>query len=424
MLVITLLIISGCLYKSQKQIEEENLLKEVGWNQTKYEEYSDFYVYLANNTDCRYKICRANPENLLFELEEKLDKIPQWENEFEKTWYLVFSNFQKGYKSQSSTNNTIADRYFKNSYEYCQKIAGWNPLAAKAEAIKHKKNKNVLNVGQERTYKTIQSAIDAAKEWDIISVDEGTYFENIVLKKNNILLVGINKNNTIIDGKGSGSVIDMSFAGGVIVSGFTIRNSGRSETDNVGMKFDSSYVNKINAGIKFNSSYSNIITNNIILNNAVGVSIYMSHENIVSGNDLESNNKYGVFILSSNQNEIYNNSIKNNKVGISANGASNNKIHSNNFIGNMEQAYDDSIHNSWSKPRSGNYWSDYNGSSDRYIIPGVNDKYISVSDPFPLSNAFIIKYEPIQISEPTPENICVLFEEVRKKEIWRIGRYG
>lgn len=411
--LIALLIISGCLYKSQTQIEEENLLKEVGWNQSNYEKYSKFYVYLVNN-GCLNKVC-IKSYNTNFELDEILDEIPQWKNEFEKTWYLVFSNYQKAIKENSATTR---DMYYEKSYENCIKIVGWNPSAAKAESIKYKRNKSILNVGQEQTYKTIQSAIDAANELDIISVDEGTYFENIVLKKP-VLLVGKNKNNTIIDGKGRGSVININNVNSVIISGFTIQNSGGNETEDVGIKIYSAN------GIK--------IINNIIINNWIGISIipkdntiYQAGEvnNMVRYNDINFNHKYGIFIKWSANNEIYNNSIKNNEFGIFLkNAGHNNEILWNSLINNNEQAYDDGYRNIWRY----NYWSDLNNSDNVYIIPGGHDKYNYPVDNFPLSNPIIIRYESIQFSEPIRDNICVLNKEIReaeKKDVLGIGRYG
>jgi len=422
-----LLIISGCLYKSQKQIEEENLLKEVGWNQAEYEDYSDFYVYLVHNTGgCpSYKDCENENDNknVSFKLEQKLNEIPRWKNEFENTWYLLFYNYQKG-----NAHTIDADKYFKNVYETCQKIAGWNPSADKAQAIKYKWNKTIIHVGAEQKYKTIQSAIDAATKYDIISVDEGIYFENIVLKQP-VLLIGKNKNSTIIDGKGTGNVVDLSQVTDVTISGFTIRNSGRNEKQDSGILtsgnriIDNVIVNNA-VGISIPRGGS-AIYNNVIVNNAVGISITLSSSTI-SDNDIESNYKYGIYILSANSNVISNNTVQKNTVGISLNGAGYTQIHSNNFINNKKQAEDESISNDWSGVRSGNYWSDYNGSSDGYgyMIHRI-DEYFYVSDHSPLSNAVAIKYyPPIQISDPTPQTICVLYGEAGKKDIFGIGMYG
>lgn len=86
-------------------------------------------------------------------------------------------------------------------------------------------NAATLNVGQGQTYPTIQSAIDAAKTGDIISVAEGTYSENLVVKTNGISIIGKNKEKTIIDGKKTGSTIKIEQANNIKVSGFTIQKT-------------------------------------------------------------------------------------------------------------------------------------------------------------------------------------------------------
>lgn len=82
----------------------------------------------------------------------------------------------------------------------------------------------VLRVPSE--YATIQAAIDAASTGDVVLVDEGTYAENLVVKKL-IILQGYGAQKTIIDGQAKGAVIEVS--ADAVISGFTITNGKRIE---------------------------------------------------------------------------------------------------------------------------------------------------------------------------------------------------
>ena len=165
-----------------------------------------------------------------------------------------------------------------------------------------------LNVGQGQAYSTIQSAIDAAKNGDMILVGEGTYNENPIIKTNGISIIGKNKEKTIIEGGKSSSGIKIDTVNNVVISGFTIRNSGAG--------------GKQDAGITIFKGNDNTVSNMNVFSNTVGVSIYQdSNNNVISGNDIESSYGsygYGVYIYASNDNKISNNNIKNNKIGIYA----------------------------------------------------------------------------------------------------------
>ena len=54
---------------------------------------------------------------------------------------------------------------------------------------------------------TIQGAIDATSNGDTVQVAAGTYFENINFNGKNIVVIGADSSNTIIDGDSSGSVV-------------------------------------------------------------------------------------------------------------------------------------------------------------------------------------------------------------------------
>ncbi len=240
-------------------------------------------------------------------------------------------------------------------------------------------NAATLNVGQGQTYSTIQSAVDAATSGDVISVSEGTYSENIVVKTSGISILGQNKAKAIIDGKKTGSVIRIE-SSNVKVSGLTIQNSGGS--------------GQYDAGITIYHSNNNEISNLVLVYNIVGIAIYQgSSSNIVSGNDIRQSSKYGVFVFASSDNKIYNNNIQGNVFGFYGDTARSNQIYSNNFIDNTNQAYDNSGMNSWDDGTAGNYWS-----PSKAILGGANAK-----DNHPLSNPVTINEEAITTT-PTEQN--------------------
>ena len=79
-------------------------------------------------------------------------------------------------------------------------------------------------------YATINEAVAAAREGDIIYVHPGTYYEHIRLRPG-VHLIGAGAHRTVLDGEGlAENLIDITGAAGAVVRGFTLRNVGaRSE---------------------------------------------------------------------------------------------------------------------------------------------------------------------------------------------------
>jgi parallel beta-helix repeat protein len=131
-------------------------------------------------------------------------------------------------------------------------------------------------------YSTINAAIVAASNGDIILVKKGIYNENIVIDKS-INLEGENKASTIIDGSGKGTVVWIN-ANVTFLSGLTIQNSGKNFTD---------------SGIYLNSSVGSSISDNLVINNNIGIYILESAKSHLENNNL-SKNKFNFGVFSSN----------------------------------------------------------------------------------------------------------------------------
>lgn len=226
-------------------------------------------------------------------------------------------------------------------------------------------------------YSTIQEAINNANEGDTIFVRSGIYYEHIIVDKA-VSLIGENQSTTIVDGDttvGNGFYIT---ANNVSITGFTIQNNGLGEPKDTGN------------GIYIYGMITNIsISNNIILNNTVGVNLRDypynisvigntmilnawwgieldgANENLIQRNII-ANSTYGINIEGSSHNIIVENTITNNSyVGVSVHSYSiDNKIFHNNFIDNLNQAFLETATSSvmWDDGHEGNFWSDYDGA--------------------------------------------------------------
>lgn len=164
-------------------------------------------------------------------------------------------------------------------------------------------------------YSTIQAAINAAAPGDVIQVSAQTYYENLVVNKN-VQLIGDSPQTTIIDGSGTGTVVDV-YADNVYISGFTIRNSGVGIYD-----FES--------GVHAHSSTSIVIFGNKIADNEFGVWLDSARNSFLRGNEVTHNMRNAIYLRNATGNTISENIIANNTYGLRLeNGSSYNFIHRN-----------------------------------------------------------------------------------------------
>ena len=193
-------------------------------------------------------------------------------------------------------------------------------------------------------YTKIQDAIDNPSDDYTIYVHAGIYQENIKIDKQ-IMLIGENRNSTIIKGTGYKDVVKIE-NDKVTITNFTIQNSGLSGRDAgieiLGNKTNIHHniLNNCTIGLYLYHSTNNIIyTNSFISNRDYGIFLHYSHNNTISHNKFLFN-RWGIYLIYSIQNTITNNNINSNLhkgIWISRishyNNISNNIIHSNGDYG-------------------------------------------------------------------------------------------
>jgi parallel beta-helix repeat protein len=180
-------------------------------------------------------------------------------------------------------------------------------------------------------YTKIQDAIDDASDGDTVFVYNGTYYENLLIKKE-ISLIGEDKNITIINGLENNSVICI-YWDSVTISEFTIQSSGLTEhwlDAGIEVDYYSCYVRISNNIVKKNptgvllfcTGWCNV-TNNIITSNRygfIGTGARMMGscvKNTISHNIISNNTDYGIWCREKFQdNIISNNTIIYNTYGI------------------------------------------------------------------------------------------------------------
>jgi parallel beta-helix repeat protein len=255
-----------------------------------------------------------------------------------------------------------------------------------------------------QNYSRIQDAVDNASAGDTIFVfsRSSPYFENIIITKNNIKIVGEEKHNTIVDGNGIGHVFDIN-ADNVTLERFTIQHSGPIEEFEFNSGVHITYMSNcivVNNNIFINNQHgifldgcpNSTISKNIISNNIEGIIIYGdAHNNIISENKIE-NNRNGIHETVTRHNIIIGNNIANSSgVGIICSVTTFHITKKNNFINNTYHAYFDgrlkhfSEWNRWIR----NYWDTWTGFGPKIIEGWENIPWINL-DWFPAHEPYII----------------------------------
>ena len=133
---------------------------------------------------------------------------------------------------------------------------------------------NRFIVSPKGPYTTIESALNEARDGDVIEVRGGVYHTSLVVKKS-VTLEGVG--NPVIDGNGIGTVVMLS-APNIQLRGFDIRNSGdEPDRDHSGVIIQA-------AGVT--------VENNRIYEVLFGIFIEKADDAIVRNNDITSKAKY------------------------------------------------------------------------------------------------------------------------------------
>jgi len=269
---------------------------------------------------------------------------------------------------------------------------------------------SILYVGGSggENYSTIQEAIDAAVNGDIVFVYDysSPYQENIRINKQ-ISVIGENRDTTNINGvTGQNHVVRISSKNAEI-SGFTITGAAGSQ-DGIVVYLtveESSISNNIikdsSYGILLQATSGRItISDNIIsYNDFQGIFLQESDRNIISGNTISDNNDFGIAIDTiSTQNEIFDNIIEDNFAGIRISGGgsqniiSGNKILNNDMEGILIEGVLSTVNNLTGNNISGNNAGIKISSGGKNIIKSNNIKDNSMEGIFlSLSNENIIE---------------------------------
>jgi len=181
--------------------------------------------------------------------------------------------------------------------------------------------------GQNGPFQSIQLAINAASNGDVIRVHSGTYTGNLILNKQ-ITIEGVGR--PVLRGNGAGSVVTV-LADACVIRGFIVEHCGGDltrEDSGILLKSSSNLIEDnelrdILYGIYLYSSHGNTLRRNQIRGRpelkegerGAGLHLWNSPGNIIEDNII-SEERDGIYIQSCNDNQIRRNRVTNLRYGL------------------------------------------------------------------------------------------------------------
>jgi uncharacterized protein (TIGR02145 family) len=203
-------------------------------------------------------------------------------------------------------------------------------------------------------FATIQEAIDYSIDGDTILVSAGTYYENINFNGKNIAVIGEDRETTIIDGGGSGSVVKLNSGenSSSIFSNFTIINGSAGSGGGLYIENSNPIITNLD------------ITNNNGISSGGGIFIQYSSSVLTDINIISNTSAKGAGICSDNSQAIFENINVLNNIS-SINGGGIDSYNSSDSINNS------TISNNHSASNGGGVYSvNSNSSFDNVLIIG------------------------------------------------------
>lgn len=132
---------------------------------------------------------------------------------------------------------------------------------------------NILKVGENERFQSINQAIAVAKNGDSILVEKGIYKEGNINITKPISLIGIGM--PVLDGQMKYEVVSFR-ANNILLKGFKIINSGKDEVENIG-------------AVRLYDSHFSTIINNVFENNYFGIYIQRGYRCLIQNNKITTN---------------------------------------------------------------------------------------------------------------------------------------